>query len=208
MPSILAAAGFGKSDRDMIGRWSPEGSDDYVRSYRAVVKKMVADVVFNIRQGIAYEKLDEQCSLDDLEDAVVMKGAAKAQAEIEMKDLVELSRDWIASPNVVDKSVVKESGPAQVEAQQNNPGKVCSDLVSTVQGEEGEFVISRSRRGTCLHLSQGCWRARGRRFLAWEDVPPGVPRPEGWSSYCRDCWPKGLAGSTSADSSWSGSSSS
>ena len=33
MPSILAALGVSKADRDMMGQWSPKGSEEYIRTY-------------------------------------------------------------------------------------------------------------------------------------------------------------------------------
>jgi len=42
LPSGLAALGIPKSDRDLLGRWTPEGSDQYVRTYNAVVSRMQA----------------------------------------------------------------------------------------------------------------------------------------------------------------------
>ncbi len=32
LPSLFATMGVAKSDRDPFGRWSPSGSDDYVRT--------------------------------------------------------------------------------------------------------------------------------------------------------------------------------
>ena len=42
MPSALAALGIEKSERDLLGRWTPEGSDQYVRTYNAVVGRLQA----------------------------------------------------------------------------------------------------------------------------------------------------------------------
>jgi hypothetical protein len=33
--------GVPKSERDPLGRWSPSGSDDYVRTYRALVNELI-----------------------------------------------------------------------------------------------------------------------------------------------------------------------
>ena len=40
LSSGLASLGVVKSDRDLLGRWSPEGSDQYIRTYNSVVGKM------------------------------------------------------------------------------------------------------------------------------------------------------------------------
>ena len=41
MPSLLASMGVPKAERDPLGRWSPSGSDDYVRTYRAVIRDLM-----------------------------------------------------------------------------------------------------------------------------------------------------------------------
>jgi hypothetical protein len=51
MPSILAELEVEKSQRDYVGRWSPTGSDDYTRSYRAVVKRLQSTAIDAIRSG-------------------------------------------------------------------------------------------------------------------------------------------------------------
>jgi hypothetical protein len=39
MPSWTGLMGVEKSVRDLLGRWSPTGSEDYTRTYRLTVKK-------------------------------------------------------------------------------------------------------------------------------------------------------------------------
>ena len=41
MPSLLASMGVPKAERDPLGRWSPSGSDDYVRTYRALIRDLM-----------------------------------------------------------------------------------------------------------------------------------------------------------------------
>ena len=51
------------------------------------------------------------------------------------------------------------------------------------------IAVAAKKRGACLHLLEGCWRARGRHFSSWE-ILDRTPRPEEFSRFCRDCWPK------------------
>eukprot|EP00974_Lingulodinium_polyedra_P033754 3245959-Lingulodinium_polyedra.AAC.1 len=51
--------GVTKSERDYCGRWSPEGSDGYARSFRAVVGRLQSLVAEEIRAGRAYLTFDE-----------------------------------------------------------------------------------------------------------------------------------------------------
>ena len=60
MPSILAALGVSKADRDMMGRWSPKGSEEDIRTYRVVIKAVTDKFMDAIRHGDIYETLDEE----------------------------------------------------------------------------------------------------------------------------------------------------
>eukprot|EP00913_Durusdinium_trenchii_P009962 g9349.t1 len=66
MPSGLAALGVEKSDRDLLGRWCPEGSDVYVRTYNAIVRKMQKKMVKVLKGANMYEELDEGAVLEEL----------------------------------------------------------------------------------------------------------------------------------------------
>ena len=66
LPSGLAALGVEKADRDYLGRWCPEGSDIYVRTYNSIVKKMQKKMVGILRGETAYEDLDEGSILEEL----------------------------------------------------------------------------------------------------------------------------------------------
>ena len=66
LPSGLAALGVEKSDRDLLGRWCPEGSDVYVRTYNSIVKKMHKKIVAVLRSETAYEELDEGAIMEEL----------------------------------------------------------------------------------------------------------------------------------------------
>ena len=67
LSSGLASLGVVKSERDLLGRWSPEGSDQYyIRTYNSVVGKMQHIYAEAVRRGDAYHRLDEGAILEDL----------------------------------------------------------------------------------------------------------------------------------------------
>ena len=67
--SLLATAGVGRDERNLIGRWAPEGSDDYVRTYRQAAKRLVDTAV-----GI---ERDEQRSAEADEEEILYNGAKR-----------------------------------------------------------------------------------------------------------------------------------
>eukprot|EP00974_Lingulodinium_polyedra_P059113 5693350-Lingulodinium_polyedra.AAC.1 len=55
LPSALAALGVPKEKRNFLGRWSPDGSDDYVRTYRAVVRELIGTFAKEIKKGAGFK---------------------------------------------------------------------------------------------------------------------------------------------------------
>ncbi len=51
LPSWGAALGYGGEELDYVGRWSPQGSDAYVRTNRAVVLRLHQEIAVKIRQA-------------------------------------------------------------------------------------------------------------------------------------------------------------
>ena len=87
LPSGLAALGVEKSDRDYLGRWCPEGSDVYVRTYNAIVKKMQKKLVAILRGETAYEDLDEGSILEELKLWLTEKSVADMADSVVRKRL-------------------------------------------------------------------------------------------------------------------------
>ncbi len=65
MPSLFAAMGVPKAERDPLGRWSPSGSDDYVRTYRALIRDLMGRFRRSILAGGAGSFADEDEAIDD-----------------------------------------------------------------------------------------------------------------------------------------------
>ena len=76
--SALASLGTLKSDRDLLGRWAPEGSDQYVRTYNAVVGRLQARFGAPIKEGVGYTAFDEGAVLEDLKTWLQEKWAVDA----------------------------------------------------------------------------------------------------------------------------------
>ena len=70
----MAAIGVPKQERDPLGRWSPGGCEDYVRTYRAVVKRLVGKFVSAARSPTAFDDLDEADAIDDAQRVAVLRG--------------------------------------------------------------------------------------------------------------------------------------
>ena len=193
LASILISSGAPKSDRDLVGRWSPEGSDDYVRSYRAAIKRIVGKVVEESKKATMFEVLDENGALADLEKAMVAKGVPAEAARTQVSKMEEVAQKVFPG---------EENEPEEQNESVNHPEEIKPGARACVplpeEEDRGEaaaagvsylIAVAAKKRGACLHLLEGCWRARGRHFSSWE-ILDRTPRPEEFSRFCRDCWPK------------------
>ena len=59
IPTGLAILGHPKPERDMLGRWKPEGSDTYIRSYAGVMSRLQRSFAKTLRLEDRSLLLDE-----------------------------------------------------------------------------------------------------------------------------------------------------
>jgi hypothetical protein len=85
MPSLLASMGVPKAERDPLGRWSPSGSDDYVRTYRALIR----DLMGRFRRAAALGELASFAEEEEaIEEARVFANRFAAYSDAEVSDAV------------------------------------------------------------------------------------------------------------------------
>ena len=83
LASGLAELGVAKSDRDMLGRWQPEGSDQSIRTYSAAVSRMQRQFAETIRWGAAYEALEEGAIFEGVKEWLVEKWSVEKSKAVE-----------------------------------------------------------------------------------------------------------------------------
>ena len=200
LPSGLAALGVDKSDRDLLGRWCPEGSDVYVRTYNAIVKKMQKRIVVVLRSETAYGDLDEGSILEELKvwlhekwtvpedqaDRVVEAWKEKIGAKGIRPAPIQLSDE---DTTIYDGSQSEKEGSGTA-----NKGAKRRRMSEALEEErEGGYVVvyRRAGRGTLHRLGEkGCWMARKRAFLRSE-THKDLPEPEEYTLRCKLCWSGG-----------------
>jgi len=210
--SALASLGVGREERNPLGRWAPEASDQYVRTYKTLVRRLVGKFVAEVKGGGAWTNFDE-------EDAYLA-----LLASIQSKAPKQTNAGMVKALSIEARSLLKELGGQggkgeETRAEETEVLKsVAADLGEkggeTEEDGEGEtddkYVISISQRGTVyrLHKANGCWRARGLKFSHYVGVPTHPPNPTSYTSVCKDCWPKAASKDRASSSSSSSSSSS
>ena len=197
LPSGLAALGVEKSDRDYLGRWCPEGSDVYVRTYNAIVKKMQKKLVTILRGETAYEDLDKGSILEELKLWLTEKWTV---AEDMADSVVEAWKEKIGTrgmpPSAVSLSEEattiysgsqSDGGTEEPEARDAKKRKVKETLD---EEREGNYVVvyRHAGRGTLHRLGEkGCWMAK-KRFFVRSEIHKALPEPEEYALRCKLCW--------------------
>ena len=205
LSSGLASIGVVKSDRDLLGRWSPEGSDQYVRTYNSVVGRLQQAYASAIRRGDAYHRLDEGAILEDLKVWMVEKWGIQ---ESEARSSVDSWKAKIVTSGPFHNLLVRSEGeqtPTEV-ADSESPSPCDSSEPTEIPPEHAVkkqkmqrvdearasgfiVVYNRINRGM-LHRAgpDGCWTARTREFKKAE-VFTMVPEESRYTTRCRLCWP-------------------
>ena len=82
-----------------MGRWCAEGSDTNVRSYRALVKRSIAEFIGKLQAKTGYDDVDEEGAINSTKQVFEAQGIDKDAAEAELNALLGASKAffvWIA----------------------------------------------------------------------------------------------------------------
>ena len=220
MPSALAALGIEKSERDLLGRWTPEGSDQYVRTYNAVVGRLQAVYAAPLREGRGYEAFDEGAVLEGLKTWLCEKwNADPTEAGTAVDAWKKKLSPWMGFADQVRKGAVAAGldAPGEPVAKAMSSSSSSSDSSSEdteatsskrrkVDRLEEErppgfiVVYNRINRGKLHRAGKGgCWMARHRRFKK-ATTYDGEPDEGAYTSRCRLCWQDIGKESSSSDS--------
>ena len=188
--------------------WSPKGSDEYVRTYRAVMKKTIRAILEAASSGSAYEALDEAEAIETAMEVLTRKGMSEETAKAQADGLKACARDVLLLTS--GRAVQSESSPAPPPAAAAEREIEQDDQAAEKKEElEAKYVVSvgARRHGArpidCLHSRSGCWRGRGLTFAHYELLFDDVPLAGSYNAVCKTCWPSGLPGSGEQEASGS-----
>ena len=206
MPSITGLMEVEKSVRDLLGRWSPTGSEDYTRTYRQMVKRLQLKTVKAIRGG------DDRLVEDDIWEKLP-RYVAEHPEQCAGFDVPQFVARWEKQTDLF-LSELKQKGPyhhlgdhgdEEEEAAEvgDGFGEVPSAVVTTNLGQAlvseadkpaevsraKKFVIiySRNRKFARLHsTSSNCPWSRADVFDSSE---VDIALPEQYDARCKICYP-------------------
>jgi hypothetical protein len=199
VPSWTGLLGVEKSIRDLLGRWSPTGSEDYTRTYRLMVKKMQLEVVKAIRSG------DERLQEDDIYERLPRYVAEHPEQCVgfdaprwaaRWKKLTDLFINELKTKGpYVPTSSLEDEELELIEQDQDSFGPGSSQILAPEDDKPKEvqrvkkyvIVYSRNRRFARLHsTSTNCPWSKAEVFDSSE---VDTALPDQYDARCKICWP-------------------
>ena len=184
LPSVYAAMGVPKSDRDPLGRWSPSGSDDYVRTYRALVSSLAHKFRAMLAEGQVAASTDEEEAFDEARLYASRLGHVDAQTlQGAMDHMLKSARVfyglWAMDPGIT--TGVRVCTPVQAPSIEDKDEK-----------DPSRFIIVLSKKGAMLrlHRSDGCSKAQALSFASYEFYDEDPVPANLYTHYCHTCWPR------------------
>ena len=113
LPTALSLQDIPPHDKDLLGRWKPERSDIYARSFGGRVARLQALFAETARGADRYQKLDEREIAADLVPWLMERpGLSREQAELTVEGL---RRSWreggLGAPDPIPATLASEEPP-------------------------------------------------------------------------------------------------
>ncbi|CAE7240002.1 unnamed protein product [Symbiodinium sp. CCMP2456] len=184
LPTILDGFGLDPRDRDALGRWRPEGSDVYSRSFSGKIRRIHRYFASELERLRLAGDVDDY---DVLDAAFQWLRARRGFSSDDAEGVVDAFKRALESWTAQDPIVQESDGEEEVAEEEPEAPTEAPDAVERTSG----YVLVFSKRGTArLHRAgkEGCWMARARHFDECRVVQE-MPEPDECSYRCRLCWP-------------------
>eukprot|EP00435_Cladocopium_sp_Y103_P058347 s233_g20.t1 len=206
LPTGLALLRCPREERDLLGRWKPDGSDTYVRMYSGVVTRLQQQFAKAARCKDRFKVLDEQEVIESwMTDRVDVWDDADIQQAIRW---LEASMRW--EPQLAWEQVGEEDpDPAgDVEVPNLERAEVPPERDVREERNAAYIVVHTSKKCKRLHkVRDGCWMGREMVFKSSEEFVE-MPDKSLYTHVCKVCWPKSSTVREESSSSSSSTSSS
>jgi hypothetical protein len=196
--------GYSKIEREMLGRWSPQGTDEYLRTAKTTVLDVQKEVALRIRTGAGLRQLGEEDTLAafteflsarNVEQALTTKQVHRLSAAMPRSTVPPLAESSGGEDSPVGEGPLPLFDWYQEPPPEADPLGSGSDVEVESLIEPGAFVVSLTagEMGRTLHRVGRCWRLPGVHFkhfktLEAESTLAGNNHAE-YSRICKDCYP-------------------
>jgi hypothetical protein len=186
---------------DNLGRWASTGSCEYVRTTRALIVGAQSQIAAAVRAGKSAATFDgEDDLIADILKYMYEHGVDAVRVNRALEDLCYFGKSH--SPGEPAGLSTPPAAPAVEAARSDAETEVVSPTAREASGAPGDaaqedddadieydHIISITGRtqARCLHMADGCYRARGLTFVQYE-VHSGAVDPRLYDSVCKSCW--------------------
>ena len=198
LPSVLTILGEEKANRDMLGRWRPEGSDIYARTYNAAVANMQKKFAAAATSRSRYDDLSE-CDIG-FEAATWLcarKGRNIDDAHVIVEEIAVIMRSppWRLRPDSGNpRSPLRVPPPPEDSDEEEDREVPGWSKENPPARPQGYLIVKEGRRGRArLHSATKCWMARS-RMMNDSEWYESMPAEDQYSEVCKLCWPGGRKG--------------
>ena len=213
LPTGLALLRVQREERDMLGRWKPDGSDTYVRMCNGVIARLQLQFAKTARAQERHKILDER---DIVESAMSwISERCENLPEEGIDRILQHFEESLASPILADWTEIGDAEHVETVHEETLTGfadtecKAADSSNVTKEKREPMFVVvNNGKKCKRLHKSRGgCWMGREMNFKSATEYFT-MPEAGDYTHYCKVCWPKSGPSKTTSDSSSSSSTSS
>ena len=196
LPTGLALLRAPKEERDMLGRWKPDGSDTYLRMYNGVVSRLQLQFAKAARTNERSSTLDERDILESAMSWITDRCEPLSDERVQMilKHLQKsMERKAIQGWQTVEEDQQEEDtlfGPLTEEIEEVEAVDTINPVERKGQRLPMFVVVNNGSKCRRLHKSRGgCWMGREMNFKSSVEFNT-LPNPEEYTHYCKVCWPK------------------
>eukprot|EP00435_Cladocopium_sp_Y103_P060801 s2357_g22.t1 len=211
VPTGLALLRVHKDERDMLGRWKPDGSDTYIRMYNGVVSRLQHQFAKAIRTPNRTSLLDERDIVESAHSWLVERCEQIPEDQLlGILSHLEESLGWQVQPGWDVAGEVEEAEADEVEEMDASPPEQVNTWTAAHKEERKPMyvVVETGRKCRRLHKSRGgCWMGREMTFKTSTEYYQ-MPDETAYTHVCKVCWPRDKPTDTVEDSSSSSSTSS
>ena len=215
LQSLMAGLGVPKEERQFLGRWSASGSDEYVRTYRLMVKRMLGKLGEVIDNKNIFEVVDEAEAFEALKEKSEKKLGGTAGLEEALAHSLSRAKETLINicgnlhatlPYYLLETAKGEDQKGSVGNTQRAPAvpAPAGDLPANEESNSdldaeramAKYVVADCKvrtggRVSRLHLRKGCHLGRSLAFSSYELIYEDPPPARSYTDFCRRCWPKG-----------------
>lgn len=195
LPTGLALLRAPRDERDMLGRWKPDGSDTYIRMYNGVIARLQLQFAKASREQDRTLLLDERDIVESATSWLTDRCNPASDEELgRLLEHLEQSLKWGAQAGWDIPEDPGVSGSEETAEQQAPPLREVLQEQAVLNKESRKplyVVVNNGTRCKRLHKSkEGCWMGREMTFKSSVEYYE-LPDPTLYTHFCKVCWPKG-----------------